>query len=356
MTSPLTTEARNYASIDWVGVLRTLKQEARGFFTHIEDPAVRNPRAAAYVAEVLVRDGKIVKWPTGFAGGIHTHENPPGLQGDLRSRLPVRVLPPWSTRPLRGTGPRQALLHRQHAQLDGGAPPLREAAGGRPFITVLPEGVGTETMLGNLLSQVSDVLIVGGKIVRSRWPGRDGHEIGSEWARHDEHVYGEPCSPYYFTRWEPPWSSPRKAHNDRTSDTRDGCARSGVGRVCRAHPRMARERTRCIDLAFARLRRAWATAHTATLQVGSPIGDLPRPRYVPNPDHWAWEGWLVRMLGRGIYRIRTANMGPNGQVLWQYFCSEPDDAGEQWSAERLPLGRAAIAAAAANGCWPGGAE
>jgi hypothetical protein len=73
-------------------------------------------------------------------------------------------------------------------------------------------------------------------------------------------------------------------------------------------------------------------------------------------DHWAWEGWLLRLLGGGIYHIRTAIEGADGQTLWQFFCSEPDDAGEQWSAERLPLGRAAIAAAAALGRWPGGAE
>lgn len=85
-----------------------------------------------------------------------------------------------------------------------------------------------------------------------------------------------------------------------------------------------------------------------------PTGQSDRP-WVLAVDHPATEGVLLRRLGRNIYHIRTASMGPNGQALWQYFCSEPDDAGEQWSAERLPLGRAAIAAAAARGEWPGGA-
>jgi len=76
--------------------------------------------------------------------------------------------------------------------------------------------------------------------------------------------------------------------------------------------------------------------------------------YRVDPDHWAWEGWLLRMLGRGIYHIRTASEDADGQTVWQFFCSGPDDSGEQWSAERLPLGRAAIAAAAALGRWPGG--
>ena len=76
----------------------------------------------------------------------------------------------------------------------------------------------------------------------------------------------------------------------------------------------------------------------------------------PDPDDPATEGCIIRLLGRGIYHIRLASLAADGTALWHYFCSEPDDAGEQWSAERLPLGRACIAAAAALGRWPGGAE
>lgn len=194
MTSPLTTEARNHAMIDWVGVLRTLKQEARGFFTHIEDPAAGNPRAAAYVAEVLVREGKIVKWPTGFAGGIHTHENPPDFRETYEAGSLYVFYPRGAPAPYEAQAPvKPYSIANMHNWMKV-SHPLREAAGGRPFITVLPEGVGNHAVL----SQVSDVLIVGGKIVKSRWPGMGGHAIGREWTRHDEHVYGELCSPYYF--------------------------------------------------------------------------------------------------------------------------------------------------------------
>lgn len=76
----------------------------------------------------------------------------------------------------------------------------------------------------------------------------------------------------------------------------------------------------------------------------------------PDPDDPATEGCMVRLLGHGIYAIRLAGLEPDGTALWQWHNPTPDDAGEQWSAERLPLGRACIAAAAAIGRWPGGAE
>lgn len=86
-----------------------------------------------------------------------------------------------------------------------------------------------------------------------------------------------------------------------------------------------------------------------------PTGRSDRP-WVLAVDHPATEGVLLRLLGTGIYHLQLASMAPDGTALWHYFCSEPDDAGEQWSARRLPFGRAAIAAAAANGCWPGGEQ
>lgn len=77
---------------------------------------------------------------------------------------------------------------------------------------------------------------------------------------------------------------------------------------------------------------------------------------VPDPDDPATAGCLLALLGTGIYHLRLANMAPDGTALWQYFCAESDDAGEQWSAVRLPLGRACIAAAASLGRWPGGEQ
>lgn len=66
----------------------------------------------------------------------------------------------------------------------------------------------------------------------------------------------------------------------------------------------------------------------------------------PDPDHWAWEGWLRRMLG-------PCEIGHDAT----------DPTCGPWSAE-IPgvfrmgttAGRAMIAAAAANGRWPGGAK
>lgn len=63
--------------------------------------------------------------------------------------------------------------------------------------------------------------------------------------------------------------------------------------------------------------------------------------HVPDPDHWAWEGWLRWMLGPcQIGHYPTTRM---------------------WSAEIADVfrmsttaGRACIAVAAANGRWPGG--
>jgi len=80
----------------------------------------------------------------------------------------------------------------------------------------------------------------------------------------------------------------------------------------------------------------------------------PGPDDLPDPDDPATEGCLLRLLGHGVYAIRLAGLEPDGTALWQWHDPEPDDAGEHWSSERLPLGRACIAAAATIGRWPGG--
>jgi len=55
---------------------------------------------------------------------------------------------------------------------------------------------------------------------------------------------------------------------------------------------------------------------------------------VPDPDHWAWEGWMLRLVGAGVFSVWMAEN-------WR----EGDD-------ERI--GRACIRVAAAHGRWPGG--
>ena len=74
----------------------------------------------------------------------------------------------------------------------------------------------------------------------------------------------------------------------------------------------------------------------------------------PDPDHWAWEGWLLALLGpyvNVIVREHTTVV----RIL-------PDDPppdepqGESTRGIGVTLGRACIAAAAALGRWPGGAS
>ena len=68
----------------------------------------------------------------------------------------------------------------------------------------------------------------------------------------------------------------------------------------------------------------------------------------PDPDHWAWEGWLWRLAGmpevmveRGGERVR----------IWD---GSPHAIQQQLSGTGSTQGRALIAYAAALGEWPGG--
>lgn len=70
---------------------------------------------------------------------------------------------------------------------------------------------------------------------------------------------------------------------------------------------------------------------------------------VPDPDHWAWEGWLLRLLGEEIQRVcirhgfgwMDEHFGDDGstEIAWM---------------DSINVGRACIAAAHALGRWPGG--
>lgn len=71
--------------------------------------------------------------------------------------------------------------------------------------------------------------------------------------------------------------------------------------------------------------------------------------HLPDPDHWAWEGWLFGLLGQNASYMEC-KVRPSGEVVWRSRGGTPADIG--W----LPLGRACIAYAAANGRWPGGGE
>lgn len=77
--------------------------------------------------------------------------------------------------------------------------------------------------------------------------------------------------------------------------------------------------------------------------------------YRVDPDHWAWEGWLLKLLGPYAQhlecRVRTS-----GEVVWR-ACTGIMTGHQQMQVvitAWLSFGRACIAAAAANGRWPGG--
>lgn len=55
---------------------------------------------------------------------------------------------------------------------------------------------------------------------------------------------------------------------------------------------------------------------------------------VPDPDHWAWEGWMLRLIGAGVFSVWMVDNWREG--------------------DEEHIGRACIRVAAALGRWPGG--
>jgi len=72
---------------------------------------------------------------------------------------------------------------------------------------------------------------------------------------------------------------------------------------------------------------------------------------VPNPDHDGTAGCLLALLGPYVSHMEC-RVRPSGEVVWR----QRADAGRLVVTGWLPLGRAAIAYAAAIGRWPGGGE
>ncbi len=77
---------------------------------------------------------------------------------------------------------------------------------------------------------------------------------------------------------------------------------------------------------------------------------------VPDPDHWAWWGWLLRLLGpRCLVRVRILPLeGPGRYEVVIPSGMMPD--GRPHRVSGINLGRACIAAATGVGRWPGGAS
>tara|TARA_R100001510_G_scaffold34159_1_gene30678 strand:+ start:745 stop:1083 length:339 start_codon:yes stop_codon:yes gene_type:complete len=78
------------------------------------------------------------------------------------------------------------------------------------------------------------------------------------------------------------------------------------------------------------------------------IGSIAWTVYRVDPDHWAWEGWMLTLLGDTLVHISTG-FG-DGHVV----CIIVD--GDTVKGTGRTIGRACIAAVASIGRWPGGEE
>ena len=71
---------------------------------------------------------------------------------------------------------------------------------------------------------------------------------------------------------------------------------------------------------------------------------------VPDPDHWAWTGWMLRMLGN----LEDADHLADSLNLRRDQCSADAVIDAVVTGDPGRISRACIAAAAALGRWPGG--
>ena len=73
--------------------------------------------------------------------------------------------------------------------------------------------------------------------------------------------------------------------------------------------------------------------------------------YRVDPDHWAWTGWLLRLLGNERWRLHLDDVGE-----WSFWVNGPPETHGTGHLIHVgeSLGRACIATAAALGRWPGG--
>jgi len=72
-----------------------------------------------------------------------------------------------------------------------------------------------------------------------------------------------------------------------------------------------------------------------------------RAETIPDPDHWAWEGWLWRLAGRPEVMVER---GGKRVRIWD---GSPEYMRTQAGATGITKGRALISYAAALGRWPG---
>ena len=77
---------------------------------------------------------------------------------------------------------------------------------------------------------------------------------------------------------------------------------------------------------------------------------VPRQEILPDPDHWAWTGWMLRMLGN----LEKADELADELGLRRDECAADAVIDAVMSGAPGRISRACIAAAAALGRWPGG--
>ena len=87
--------------------------------------------------------------------------------------------------------------------------------------------------------------------------------------------------------------------------------------------------------------------------ISTRLGIVQRAECVPDPDHWAWEGWMLRLLGNERGRLHLDDVGE-----WSFWVNGPPQTHGTGHLIHVgeSLGRACIAAASDNGRWPGGAS
>jgi len=75
--------------------------------------------------------------------------------------------------------------------------------------------------------------------------------------------------------------------------------------------------------------------------------------FAPDPDHWAWGGWMLLMLSLAGVSMHFDSDDGSARVEWWH----PDDLeGDPLVFEAPTIGRVCIMVAAHIGRWPGGEE
>jgi len=95
---------------------------------------------------------------------------------------------------------------------------------------------------------------------------------------------------------------------------------------------------------FVWLEGAWCYTDDIT-----PVARFSRTRAIPDPDHWAWEGWMLKLLGN----LEEANRLSDALHLRRDQCPADAVIDAVVTGDPGRISRACIASAVALGRWPG---